>query len=80
MSTMYADHDRDERSRIWKTDIGREREHLLKGSSASISIETLERSRKAPTNSSHYSSASAEVEIHRGKARRPSGDRKPLAY
>lgn len=80
MTTMYADHDGDELSRIWQADIVRERQHLLEGNSAAILIETLERSRKMPPNSSDYSSASPEVEIHRREAFRPSGDRKPLAY
>lgn len=55
MPTMHADHHGDELFRIWKTDVIWKREHLLKGSSAPIPIEKLERSRKMPPNSSHYS-------------------------
>jgi hypothetical protein len=76
----HAGHDGNELSRIWQSDIIWKRQHLLEGSIASIPIETIERSREMSTDSSHYSSAGPEVEIHRREALRPFGDRKPLAY
>jgi hypothetical protein len=63
MTTMHADHDGDELSRIRETDVVWKREHLLKSSSASIPIEMIERSRKMPPDSSHDSSTSPEVDI-----------------
>ncbi len=75
MTTMHADHDRDELPGIWQSDIVWKREHLLEGCIAPIPIETLERARKVPRNSDYCGSAGSEVEIHRREALRPSADR-----
>jgi len=80
VATMHTDHHRDESSRFRETDILGKGEHLLEGASASIPVETLERSRELPSNSSHYSPAGPEVEVHRRVALRSSGDGKSLPH
>lgn len=80
MTTVHIDHHGNELPRIRQTYIVWKREHLQKGSSASLRVKSLEGSRQMTANSSQHSSAGPQVEVHRGEAHRSICNRKIFAH